>query len=89
MIDSHLTKTGKPYLVGDKITFADFMFVSWDRLIFGMGMGPDGGLGREFREKEWQQKYPKAYAWHQGMMERESVKKTLDIMMKARAEAGM
>ena len=80
-------KTGNEYLVGDKICFADLMFFPWDHLALGDGMGPDGGLGDEFRAKEWQQNYPLAYAWHQKLKQRDSVKKTLEIMAKARAEA--
>ena len=74
--------------MGDKVCFADLIFVPWDRLALGDGMGPDGGLGKEFRETEWQQTYPKAYAWHQKLLERDSVKKTVDFMNKARAEGG-
>lgn len=88
VIDSHLSKTGNQYLVGDKVCFADLMFVPWDRLALGDGMGPGGGLGDKFRETEWQQNYPKAYAWHQKLLERDSVKKTVEFMNKARAEGG-
>ena len=88
VIDAHLTKTGTEYLVGDKLTFADLMFAPWNQLALGDLMGPDGGIGREFREKEWPEKYPKAYAWHQKLLQKDSVKKAFKIMMAARAEEG-
>ena len=84
VIDAHLAKTGQEYLVGDKITFADLMFIPWDNLSLGEGMGPDGGLGKEFREKDWPEQYPKAYEWHKKLMARPSVKKTMEIVAKAR-----
>lgn len=88
VIESHLQKTGNEYLVGDKICFADLMFFPWNNLALDDGMGPDGGLGREFREEEWPKDYPKAYAWQQKIKQRPSVQKTMEIMAKARAEAG-
>ena len=88
VIDSHLSKTGQEYLVGDKVTFADLMFLPWNFLLIGGGMGPDAGLGQEFREKEWPEKYPHHYEWHQKLMERPSVKRALEVVAKAREEAG-
>lgn len=29
VIDTHLKKTGSPYLVGDKVTYADLMWLPW------------------------------------------------------------
>ena len=33
VIDAHLKKTGRQYLVGDKCTFADLVFVPWHWLL--------------------------------------------------------
>ena len=72
VIDYHLDKTGNPYLVGKNCTFADLMWVPWDNLI-GMAMGPDFA-------KEWEEKYPKCLEWHQRLMDRESVKKVMELV---------
>ena len=68
VIDGHLAKTGKPYLVGDKCTFADLMFVPWNR-ISPMLLG-------EGSAEELEKSVPLAWEWRQRMEERESVKKT-------------
>ena len=62
------------------------MFLPWNYLALDDGMGPDGGLGDSFRANEWQQDYPLAYAWHQKVKQRDSVKKTLELVAKLRAE---
>lgn len=71
VIEYHLNKTGKEYLVGDKVCFADLMFLPWNNTALG------GIMGEDFN-KEWQEKYPKAWAWHQRLSEREAVKKTFE-----------
>ena len=68
VIDTHLTKTGKPYLVGDKVCFADLMFIPWNRVAL-KAVG-DGNFA-----KEWEEKYPKAWEWHQKVSNEEGVKK--------------
>jgi glutathione S-transferase len=65
VIDWHLKKTGRPYLVGDKISFVDLMFVPWNHQLPGMILA-DGAFEKE---------YPKAFAWWKSLEERESVKK--------------
>ncbi|EME41305.1 hypothetical protein DOTSEDRAFT_73646 [Dothistroma septosporum NZE10] len=79
VIDLHLTKTGKPYLVGDKVTFADLMFVPWNIVAADMLMGGS------FAE-EWQKTHPKAWEWHQSLASRASVEQAQEIKAKARAE---
>jgi glutathione S-transferase len=70
VIDAHLQKTGQPYLVGEKVCYADLMFVPWNAMTgFIMGEGFDD---------EWKEKYPKSYEWHQKLVSRPAVKKTLD-----------
>lgn len=66
VIDLQLKTTGQPYLVGSKVTFADLMFVPWNSMVNGFLLG-------DF-EEEFKSNYPKAYAWHQSLMDRESVK---------------
>ncbi|KAK4619854.1 Glutathione S-transferase-like protein OpS6 [Fulvia fulva] len=78
VLDLHLSKTGKPYLVGDKVTFADLMFIPWN-------LGAERFMDDSFPE-EWQKKYPKAWDWHQRLTSRASVKKALEIQAKAKAE---
>jgi len=66
VIDYQLNKTGKPYLVGDNVCFADLMFVTWNNLAVA-------GAGQEFAD-ELKAEKPKAWEWHQRLLERESVK---------------
>lgn len=66
VIDGHLAKTGTPYLVGDKVTYADLAFVPWQMAVPWL-------LGEEHGQLE--KDYPHYTAWNQRLMERESVKK--------------
>ncbi|KAK3171625.1 hypothetical protein OEA41_003709 [Lepraria neglecta] len=77
VINSHLKKTGKPYLVGDKCTYADLAFVPWHwTLLF-----PPQFMGAEFA-KEWETEYPEAWAWHQRLHQRPAVTKVFDERLK-------
>ncbi|KAK3675217.1 hypothetical protein LTR78_004726 [Recurvomyces mirabilis] len=67
VIDAHLTKTGQPYLVGSKISYADLMFVTWNHVL-------PFAMGEEFM-KDFEKDMPKAYKWMQELEARESVKK--------------
>ena len=67
VIELQLSKTEKPYLVGDKASFADLMFLTWNQVAL------EGVMGADF-DKEWQQKYPKSWEWHQRLMSREAVR---------------
>ncbi|KXT04583.1 hypothetical protein AC578_8741 [Pseudocercospora eumusae] len=69
VIDAHLTKTGNEYLCGNKVCYADLMFVPWNAML--------GFIHPDF-EKEWKTKYPKSYEWHQKLIARPAVKKCLD-----------
>lgn len=78
VINSQLKKTGKPYLVGDKCTYADLAFVSWHwTLLF-----PPHFMGADFA-KEWETEYPEAWAWHQRLQQRPAVTKVFDERLKA------
>lgn len=64
VIDRHLAKTGKPYLVGDKVSYADLAFVPWH-----MALGflvPDWDPSKE---------HPNFTKWNQSLLDRPSVKK--------------
>ncbi|KAI9712184.1 MAG: glutathione S- transferase, nitrogen catabolite repression regulator [Chrysothrix sp. TS-e1954] len=77
VLDSHLKKTGKPYLVGDKCTYADLAFVPWHwTLIF-----PPQFMGADFA-KEWEKEFPDAWAWHQRLHSRPAVTKVFDERLK-------
>ena len=68
MVDAHLVKTGKPYLVGERVCFADLMFIPWNTMgatLYGMG-------------EDWKDKFPTSYAWHEKLLAREAVKTALE-----------
>lgn len=73
MIDSHLKASGKQYLVGDKVSYADLAFVPWHWLL----EYPPHIMGEEFIA-EWKEKYPACWAWNQKLNERPAVKKCRD-----------
>jgi glutathione S-transferase len=72
VIDYHLNKTGKQYLLGDKVCYADLMFIPWNTF------GPM--IVDNF---DWQKEYPKCYEWHQKLTSRPAVKKVLEDKAKA------
>ena len=78
VIDSHLKKKGTPYLVGDKVTYADLMFVPWHWLLLAKPFL----MGEDF-QKEWEEKYPEAWAWNQRLQERPAVKKAREARQEA------
>ncbi|KAH9883265.1 glutathione S-transferase [Xylariomycetidae sp. FL2044] len=59
------------WLVGDKCTFADLMFVSWNTLVFAGMLFPDGGL-------DLKTEFPELCRWHRNMIARPAVKKVLE-----------
>jgi glutathione S-transferase len=65
VVDGHLRKQGTGYLVGNKATYADLAWVTWDALL--QWLVPDLDLATEF---------PDFNAWHQRLVERPAVKKT-------------
>jgi glutathione S-transferase len=82
VIDSHLKKTGKPYLVGDKVSYADLAFVPWHWLL----LSPPKIMGEEFA-KEWESSFPEAWKWNQRLNERPAVVKAREDRQKAVAAA--
>lgn len=81
VIDAHLKKHNRQYLVGDKPTYADLAFVPWHWLV----LAPPHIMGEGFG-KEWEKEYPHAWAWHQRLSERESVKKCFGDRAKAQGK---
>lgn len=75
VLEAHLTKTGNPYLVGEKCSYVDLMFVPWNGLL-GMLMG-------ENFEEEFKTKFPMTHEWNSRLNERKGVK----AMAKVKADA--
>ncbi|KAJ9149222.1 Glutathione-s-transferase theta, gst [Pleurostoma richardsiae] len=67
VVDAHLAKQGTPYLVGDRITYADLMFITWFRLAEDPVMSPD------LDTTQW----PRYRAWLDGMVARPAVARVL------------
>jgi glutathione S-transferase len=78
VIDSHLKKTGNPYLVGSRCTYADLAFVPWHWLL----LMPPNLMGESFAS-EWERDFPHAWAWNQRLHERASVTKAREERKKA------
>lgn len=79
VVDSHLKKTGNEYLVGNKVSYADLMFVPWFSIV-GWLTSDEG--------YDWKKNAPTSYAWYERITARPAVKKTLELKQKAREEAG-
>jgi len=65
VIDAHLKRTGNRYLVGDKVTYADLAFISWNNIALAY-LVPDWDYAKD---------YPAFAAWHKDLAARESVSK--------------
>ncbi|MCJ1453362.1 hypothetical protein MMC28_003709 [Mycoblastus sanguinarius] len=71
---------GKQWLVGDKCTFADLSFVTWnDRMDMVMGVPDSKPL----------EKYPNVEAWHNRMTSRDSLKTAMKIREKMMDDQGL
>ena len=68
--------------MGDKCTYADLMFIPWNNLPAG------GAHGQDFVEKEFPEKFPKTYEWHQRLVSRDGVKRALAVFEEAKKAAG-
>jgi glutathione S-transferase len=64
VLDGHLKD--REYLVGDKCTYADLAFVTWQV-----------GIKRVVGEFDWEGEFPCMSAWLERMVEREAVSKVL------------
>ena len=78
VLEGHLK--GKQWLVGDKITFADLSFVTWnDRMDMVLGIAQSNPLA----------KYPNVDAWQNRMTSRASFKKAIETREKLMGEQGL
>lgn len=66
VVDMYLKENNKQWLVGDKCTYADLSFVTWDMAI-PFVMGDD--------KRDLGAKYPAWKKWHEAMLARDSLKK--------------
>lgn len=64
VLEDILEKSGKEYLVGDKASYADLAFITWN---WALDWVP--------QLAGWQEKYPKFTAWNAKLNDRPSVKK--------------
>ncbi|KAI8632683.1 glutathione-s-transferase theta, gst [Xylariaceae sp. FL1651] len=72
VLDAHLGRSGSPYLVGDKCTYADLMFLPYIKTL-GVLIVPDFDTSV----------YTNYSAWVNRMMERAAVKKVMSVMDEA------
>ena len=71
VIDGHLKQNGTGWLVGDKCTYADIAFLTWNVTM----------IGRLFGESEMKHVYgdiPDFMKWYEAMMARPAIKKCLE-----------
>lgn len=72
----------RQWLVGDKCTFADLSFVTWnDRLDSALMLPPD--------QKDKFEGFPNVKAWHERMISRPSWKKAMETRAKLMDEQGL
>lgn len=67
VIDAHLKKHGTPYLLGDKVSYADLSFITWQRG-YKESLVPDWDFEKEA---------PLFAAWREKLQERPAVKDIL------------
>ncbi|KAF2873784.1 glutathione S-transferase [Massariosphaeria phaeospora] len=80
VLDGHLAKTGTGYLVGDKLTYADLVFVPYnDRVDALTGMSKEEVFGG----------YENVVKWHEKMLARESWKKSMEVRARLMDEQGL
>ncbi|KAK5700760.1 hypothetical protein LTR97_005277 [Elasticomyces elasticus] len=78
VIDSHLKKSGRPYLCGDQCSYADVMFVPWHWLLTQKPYL----MGEDF-VSEWQKEYPTCWEWAQKLEQRPAVNKAREARSQA------
>lgn len=83
-VEAQLSKTGQPYLVGDKCTYADLMYIPFHLVLADKLMR---NINEEF-EREWKEKYPRCYDWNARLMQRSSVQQALVEKYRAMDAAG-
>ncbi|KAI5359736.1 putative glutathione S-transferase, Thioredoxin-like superfamily, glutathione Transferase family [Septoria linicola] len=83
-IENHLNATGNLYLVGDRVTYADLMYVASKEVVASTLME---SFIDDF-EVEWRQAWPRTYDWYQRVMMRDAVKEALAERLKIMDERG-
>lgn len=91
VLESHLgggvkQTGGVEYLVGNRYTYVDFMFFPWNSVLdwFLFFPGAPGNVALDFANE-----FPKTFAWHQRMLARPAVAKTLKIWHEERAKGSL
>ncbi|KAJ0164562.1 Glutathione S-transferase 2 [Colletotrichum tanaceti] len=84
VVERQLATTGHPYLVGDKCTYADLMYIPFhlvlpDKLMRNVSDG---------FEQEWKETFPRCYEWNSRIVGRESVQQALEEKYRAMDAAG-
>jgi len=82
VLDLGLERNGTGWLVGDKCTFADLSFVTWN--LVGEGL-----LKELDKLQDLEIKYPRYVAWMSALCKRGDVGRIRDQMAKGRAEHGL
>lgn len=80
VVDSHLAKTGTGYLVGNKCTYADLAWITWDMVI--------PFLLEEDEYNKLKAETPHFQKWHESLMARPAVSKVVAEKQKAMAAEG-
>jgi glutathione S-transferase len=79
VLDSILAQSKSGWLVGDKCTYADLMYVPWNEAVEGM-------IFKEYPDEFDIQKYPHYKKWDERMRERPAVKKVMGLMEGVRTD---
>lgn len=69
-IEDHLSSTGNLYLIGDRITYADLMYIAAKE---ASRTTLRDSFSEEF-EYEWRKLWPRSYDWHQRLLQRYTVR---------------
>ena len=82
VLELGLEVNGTGWLVGDKCTFADLSFVTWNLVGEGLlaELGSSGGL---------KEKYPRYASWMKHLEERDDVSSIKKRMLQGRLEHGL
>ncbi|RPD81647.1 glutathione S-transferase C-terminal-like protein [Lentinus tigrinus ALCF2SS1-7] len=72
VLDGVLAKAPGGWLVGGKLTVADLSFIPWNN-------GAIKFVLADLKDVDVEKQYPALWAWHQKLLERESVKKCLAL----------
>ncbi|CZT20796.1 related to theta class glutathione S-transferase [Ramularia collo-cygni] len=83
-IESHLGSTGNLYLIGDRVSYADLMFIAAKE---ASKITLTESFNQEF-EFEWRSRWPRSYDWHQRLLQRYTVRQLFKERAKIIRERG-